>query len=395
MCAARVSGRLGCVTHASAERRTDADEASKRSRAPGRAASASAKSGGTTMASMSLSESHEPLARARSTASMPAAVIRPAAVRRSTRSLFVRAQVLFAREVGDKLLVLFTDQTYSLPKSILSTPANLRAVLSGITKQAAGAKYVLVSPGEASGVGFQSLFPEALPFYAEKLDEKQIAANLQNLRQPRPFSAGKAAILNGLPLPDQLEAVGLKGQDPKLWTGKFASLDATLKTAAFPSMPVGATSLRDALTSNPAFLMVVAHSDGTTIYLPDNTQFSIDKLTDADVAKLQEVKPFIFFLSCDTGTVAPGAQSFAKNLLDKGPSLVAAPSGQLPVDSANELVKNFLADPAREKDVLQAFFHAVQTTFPGGLIPNPSKAGGGDQFFKFIIGEVFQARLAA
>ena len=147
------------------------------------------------------------------------------------------AQVLFAREVGDKLLVLFTDQTYSLPKSILSTPANLRASLSGISKQAAGAKYVLVSPGEASGVDFGALFPGALPLYIEGMDENQIVKNITSLREPHKSRDGTGSIINGIPLPDQLEAVGLQGQDPKIWAGKAAALDDILRDANRPSPP--------------------------------------------------------------------------------------------------------------------------------------------------------------
>jgi hypothetical protein len=294
------------------------------------------------------------------------------------------------------VLVLFTDQTYSLPQSEIGNPAKLRAALSGITKQASGSKYVLISSGEAAGVGFSYLFPDAIPLSADGLNETQILGNLASLAVPRGMTPENSNIINGLPLPDQLEAIKIKLNDPSVWSGKFDLLEGTSKAAGFNPLPGKATSFQEALARSSTFIILEAHSDGTYIYLPDGSQFSLDMLTQSDLEKLGELKSIVIVFSCYTGKVAPtGNFSFAKKLLDTGPSMVVAPTGVLPVDKANEMVRDLLTDPTRNSNVLKAFYKAYIKAFPDGLISRSSGVNSVDTYLKLLIGELVPPHVEA
>src|SRR6266540_1593396 len=91
---ARVSGRLARAIHSRIRRREDGGKARKCLSAEGLAASAVCRSAGTTWFCASARTSQVPVRLAWSTSSWPAGSIRPAAVRRSTRSRLTLLQVL-------------------------------------------------------------------------------------------------------------------------------------------------------------------------------------------------------------------------------------------------------------------------------------------------------------
>jgi len=88
MRAARVSGFFAVAIHSRMPRFAEGGNASHGVAAGGCAASAAASSSGTCSASTASSFDHEPSAFAASTFARPAAVMRPEAIMRSTRSLF-------------------------------------------------------------------------------------------------------------------------------------------------------------------------------------------------------------------------------------------------------------------------------------------------------------------
>lgn len=287
------------------------------------------------------------------------------------------AHLLFARKVGQNVLILADERSFTLPAYLLTNPARLRSKLAGLMTVAPGER-VLVADGNL-GVAFQSLFPQAIPLTVETMDERRVSENLAKLDQPLTFTPQTASVLNGIPLPDDLPKVKLNPQDASLWAGKRDEFSSLIAGAEFAPSMGSAAEIQSALAGKASVLLVVAHSDGTTIYLPDGSEFTPESLTPEQKQAIGAQSPLVILLSCETGAAAAGQPSFAQQLLETGPRMVVSPNGRIALSDAQKILKNFLQG-AKTTDPVQAIFRAIQSVYPNWLLPSDD---GLDHFFEF------------
>ncbi|GAB4502699.1 MAG: hypothetical protein Fur0035_22540 [Anaerolineales bacterium] len=285
--------------------------------------------------------------------------------------------ILFARRVGENVLVLADQRSFTLPAYLLANPARLRSKLAGLVNAAPGER-VLIADGSL-GVAFQSLFPQAIPLTVEAMDEQRVRSNLAKLAEPLSFTPQTASLLNGIPLPEELEKVNLNPQSASLWAGKRDEIFSLMDSAGFAPRAASAAEVQAALAGKASVLLMVAHSDGTTIYLPDGSKFSPTELTAGQKEAIAAQSPLVILLSCETGAAAPGQPSFSQRLLELGPRMVVSPNGRIALSDAQKVLKNFL-DNARTGDPVQAIFQAIRAVYPDWLIPSDD---GLDHFFEF------------
>lgn len=294
--------------------------------------------------------------------------------------------IFFVRQIADQLIVQVDDQSLQIPSYMLNNPSRLRTELKKvISMENWNGDTILISNGSVKGVSFQSLFPNAMPVNVETMDERRIASNVRSVFtvSPPEFTSQSARVINGVPLPEQLQTVGLEAEDASLWQGLKQKLDLTISQPGFAETGTApGAEFKAALSTSPSVLVVVAHSDGQQIYFPDGTVFNPDVLSKAEKQAILERHPLVIVLSCDTA-VAPGdSHSFAQRLLDVGPQMVIAPTGKLPVDSVNSLLQTFFQNLNKESNVLKSFWDAILKTYPDGLIPNSDD--NLEHYFEFL-----------
>ena len=302
----------------------------------------------------------------------------------------VAEQMLFVRQLDDNLLVMVNDQSYTLPAYMLQNPSALRKKLKGILVHDQPGQIALISSSDIQGVAFQTIYQNAIPLIAETLDENRIRINVNILRNPRGFDLANLNVINGVPQP---EDAGAAGSRPELWYVESDNKDSKTWKTAFDDLLVRfmfGSSLQSpanqqvekSLSEDRLVLIIVAHSDGRDVYLPDGTKFNPDNLSQEDKARIAQQKPLVILLSCDTAASLDGDVSLAQKLLEAGPSAVIAPNGTLNVSDAYSILKSFLERSRAESDSLHAFFKAIKDIYPDSLIPNDD---GLDHFFEFHV----------
>jgi YD repeat-containing protein len=287
-------------------------------------------------------------------------------------------RLLFVRQVGDKVVALVGERSFTMPAYLLQNPVQLRRKLKAALGEVGEGETVLISSGNITNVSFQSLFPKALPITIEKMDEARVWKNLQNLDKIPDFTPESASIVNGVPLPTELGNVGLDMSKAPLWEGWKQKIEEVIRRFDFSSLE-GSGQIQVTMQNKGSVMVIVAHGNEQRIYLPDGTSFSPDELNDGQKRAIAEKHPFVILLSCNTATITEDQSSFSQRLLDAGAVLVVAPNGNLPVDAASEILGKFLEN-AKTMDPIQAILNAILSVYPDGLIPS----GDGEHFFEFL-----------
>ena len=295
-------------------------------------------------------------------------------------------RLLFARQVGDKVVVLSDERSYTLPAYLLQNPDRLRNKLKAALGEVSEGETVLISSGNITNVSFQSLFPKSIPITIEKMDEARVWRNLENLDKIPSFTPESASIINGIPLPTELGNIGLDTSNASLWEGWKQKIEEVIRRFDFASLE-GSEQIQVTMQNKGSVMVVVAHGNEQKIYLPDGTTFSPDELSDGQKQAIAEKHPFVILLSCNTATVTNGQSSFSQRLLDAGAVMVVAPNGNLPVEDASLILEKFLEN-AKTMDPLPAMLDAIQSVYPDGLIPSSD----GDHYFEFLTKNPFDAK---
>lgn len=282
-------------------------------------------------------------------------------------------QMLFTRQLGDKLVVMVNDQSYMLPTYMIQNPSALRGKLAPVLAREQPGQVVLISDYGVQGVAFQSLFKNSIPLTAKTMDEARITANLELLlKTPQGFYSHNASVINAVPKPDEAGTVDSSpglwyvesgNEASQTWNALFDSL-ITQPDIAIPSRPATNEQVGTALSKDLSVFIVVAHSDGKDIYLPNGVKFNPEQLSTEEKAQIAQKKPFIILLSCDTAAPLGEDSSFAQKLLEVGPRVVIAPNGKLKVSDAYDVLKYFLEDPLSKTDALKAFLKAIKEVYP-------------------------------
>ncbi|MBI5823906.1 MAG: hypothetical protein HZB18_07765 [Chloroflexi bacterium] len=295
-------------------------------------------------------------------------------------------QILISRQVGEELVVTVNDKSYTLPAYMLQNPSALRGKLAGVVEVGQAGSMMLISSGNIQGVSFQSLFPNKIPLIAENVDEVRIRRNVELLRTPQGFDAENARAINGIPRPEETSNPDAWYSDnDQTWQAQFDKL-----FTGIPSQTATSEQVRKVLLEKPLVLIVVAHSDGQDIYLPDGTRFNPQSLSQEERDKIAENKPLVILLSCETAVRERGEASFAQKLLESGPRVVIAPNGTIRVKDAHAILQSFLGHPNVGSNALLAFYEAVKSVYRDLIIPNEYKEI--DHYFEFHV-QIFDNNL--
>jgi hypothetical protein len=286
-------------------------------------------------------------------------------------------RVLFVRQVKDELVVTVDDQSFTLPSYMVQNPQSLRSKLSPYFDSNQPGQMVLISTEGVQGIAFQTLLKDSIPLTAENIDEARIRANINLLRNPDGFTAVGSSVLNGIPAPAETNKPQLwyNEEQSQTWRESFGNLltETGSNISGITSRSATSEQVRKALTENLSVLIVVAHSDGKQIYLPNNESFALSSLSDAEKQIIAEKKPLVILLSCDTAAREGVEASFAQRLLEIGPRAVIAPNGEIKVTDAYQILQHYLRNSKNIQNPLQAIFDALKEVFPELQIPKPEQ----------------------
>jgi hypothetical protein len=185
---------------------------------------------------------------------------------------------------------------------------------------------------------------------------------VRRLRQgERPLRLEGVSIINGIPVNEVgMRQAGVKQGIIAQWQDVFNRVSASvrelgdgkviLQDVGDPASPAarqtGEQHLLEALESGPTAIVLIAHSDGLTINLPDGSRFDVSQLSPEAMAKIRQNAPDVLLLSCRTGSVRDG-RALARGLLDAGARRVVAPIEDVGAEDATNILRRFLKNAQR------------------------------------------------
>lgn len=291
--------------------------------------------------------------------------------------------ILVARQTQDgRLVILINDRSYTVPAYMLQNPSALRGKLASVLERDTPGQMVLISSGNIQGVSFQSLFKDAIPLIAETVEEARIRDNIRLLRERPGIDPSRTSLINGVPKPSETSnPVAWYDENSQAWKSTFDRLFEQIGST-FISRNATNEQIRKALTEDLSVIIVVAHSDGREIYLPNDASFNLLDLSDEEQKKIKAQNPLVILFSYETAAPVDGDTSFAQKLLEMGPRSVIAPNGILQVRDAHDILKSFLKSPMKDSNAVQALVDAIKSVYPDWLIPNNED---GDRYFEFHV----------
>ncbi|MVT52795.1 hypothetical protein GPL17_20150 [Bradyrhizobium yuanmingense] len=208
---------------------------------------------------------------------------------------------------------VFGSLFITLPQS-LTPDALAEAFLSEIRR--AASKFIpkdgtlAVVDGDHQNVNYQRVFDSSIVVRSVKDDCEKLARNLNELFEREPPDSDNADLHLGLPEnPDELRNVFKGGgADWDLWQSVAPLWTDRANRHGFASRS-SATSQQvlDSLTTSKNVIIVVAHGDDRTIYLPapppEGSALSADQI----VARREEIsanKPIVYLFCCETAEIS-------------------------------------------------------------------------------------------
>jgi hypothetical protein len=207
---------------------------------------------------------------------------------------------------------------------------------------------VFVADGGMPNVNYQRIFQPRLVFRSYSLNKDLIAQNLHSLYQSPPISPNNTVIINGIP--GTSEEFGKIKDIPGTWNewqGIRDSWQNIISTRNYDKNS-GHTAKEDALEAlkhKSNVLVIVAHSNGQTIYFSDGSELTIDNLKEIQ-QEIAKNKPLVAFFSCETAQINGNLSSFGQTLIELGARAVIAPSGQIGARSSSILLDSILEKSA-------------------------------------------------
>lgn len=279
--------------------------------------------------------------------------------------------LLYVARRGDRMHLLFDGRYIQAGKAALIEVAALQEALSkaGVSLPD---RPVLVTGKGSWNQDFQAVFPGCPILYAEGLDADMISQNLQEVLRAGPLLPGNTLIYLGIPRDhEELQAAGIR-QGWKPWDGVAQKWEKPVRRLKFEVASRGkrmAQQIEKALRKKDNVVIVIAHSDGEKIYLPDGTQLAPGKREE-----VLQSRPIVILVSCKTALVTR-VTSLAKKLLDRGAKAVIAPYKDIYADDAAllEYLLEFSNEAVREGGrFIEILFRAIEAS--------------GAKFFRLLIG---------
>jgi hypothetical protein len=245
----------------------------------------------------------------------------------------------------------------TLPQS-LAPEAMAEAFLSEIRKVAS--KFIpkngtlAVVDGDHQNVNYQRIFESSIVVRSVKDDCETLAKNLNEMLEREPPNSNNTSLHVGLPEnEDELNNVFKNGgadwdmwqEVAPRWTDR-ASRHGFARTA-------GATSQRilESLTTSKNVIIVIAHGDDHTIYLPAPPPRGSELTAEQVIARKEEIsanKPIVYLFCCETAEMS-NLKNFSQILLDCGAAAVIAPQTKIDADRSIDFFDGIVNSKAKSR----------------------------------------------
>jgi hypothetical protein len=221
---------------------------------------------------------------------------------------------------------------------------------------------ILVLDGDVINVNFQRVFPNKVVVRSVSLNEEMITNHLAGLYTSPSLTPENTAIINGVPNnPSELGQIGLENSDWGQWDGIYQTWNDAAGKNGFSVSGNTAQDALSAFETSSNIVIVVAHSDGYSIFFPDGSSLSVDDISNIR-DNLRENEPLVLLFSCETAKVDEGLASFAEGLVNLGAKAVVAPVSTIGARSSSLLLENFLKASIEGLSPVEALRRAIQET---------------------------------
>ena len=225
-----------------------------------------------------------------------------------------------------------------------------------------------VIDGSYQRLNFNSIFAGTRVIRAPSGDTSRLAANLQKTAQRERLSRDNTVIINSAPATrEQYRAVfpqDRTGQHWAAWGGEAEEWNRVTENAKFGhTAEASRETVLQALTQKENVIVLVAHSDGETLFMPDPRPNG----TTISGAYLREHReeiaansPFVYLFCCEAGDLS-NLENFASTLLDCGAAGVVASQTILGAAEGRKMLGRLLEED-RGAPPIEDFWQAVRDT---------------------------------
>jgi hypothetical protein len=221
---------------------------------------------------------------------------------------------------------------------------------------------VFILDGDVPTVNFQQMFPDKLVLRSVSMDEGLILGHLEELYTALPLTPDDTVIINGVPNnPSELGRVQLQESDWEQWDGIHQAWNNAANKSGFTVSGNTAQEALNAFETSSNIVVVIAHSDGYSIFFPDGSSLSIDDVSSVQDS-IKENNPLVVLFSCETARVDESLVSFAEELVGLGAKAVVAPISTIGARSSSALLESFLEASTEGLSPIEALTKAIQET---------------------------------
>lgn len=260
---------------------------------------------------------------------------------------------------------LFGSVFITFPKA-LDPEALARAVLKVVNDASSGfvnrGSTLAAIDGEYQSLNFQKIFRDKVVVRSVRDDTQTLAANLKAVLERTPPTSKNSTLRSGIPATrEQLEAVFPSGSaDWDLWHDVAPRWAERARRQEFPEMdPAKAPEVLASLTTDENVIILVAHSDGQSIFMPapppEGSQLTPEML----LARKEEItanRPVVYLFCCETAQ-AKDLKNFASTLIECGAAAVVAPQQPIDTNRSGKFFERVVRkpDPAGETILTKLF----------------------------------------
>jgi hypothetical protein len=220
--------------------------------------------------------------------------------------------------------------------------------------------------GKHQKLNYNEIFLKSRVYRAPSGNTARLARNLQETARRERLSKDNTVILNSAPK-SEAEYVRVFAEDAKAvhwaaWGSEAQDWNTTAAANRFDTAQTASQeALLTALTQTKNVIVIVAHCDGESIFMPEPPPTG--SIVTADYLREHQDEiaanaPFVYLFSCKAGDLKD-LENFASTLLDCGAAGVVASQSEVVSDEGRSLLGRIL-DEGRGAPPIEDYFNAMQ-----------------------------------
>jgi hypothetical protein len=212
-----------------------------------------------------------------------------------------------------------------------------------------------VVDGDHQNVNYQRVFESSIVVRSVKDDCEKLAINLNEMLEREAPDSNNTALHLGLPAnQDELNSVFKKGgADWDMWQEVAPHWTDRANRHGFDRIASASSQqVLDSLTTSKNVIIVVAHGDDRTIYLPAPPPEGSELSTDQVIARKEEIsanKPIVYLFCCETAEIS-NLKNFSQVLLDCGAAAVIAPQTKIDAERSIDFFEGIVDTKTRSRN---------------------------------------------